>query len=42
MLDVLGPIEILGVIESLILDFPAALGRLEERPGTEPGDREIR
>src|SRR5450756_22070 len=41
MLNVLHPVKILGLIESLVLDFPAALGQFEERPGGEFGDGKI-
>src|SRR5450759_4599348 len=41
MLNVLHPVKILGLIESLVLDFPAALGQFEERPGGEFGDGKL-
>ena len=39
VLDMFHPIKILGVIESLILDLPAALSPFEERHGRKLGDR---
>lgn len=41
MLNVLDTIKILGVIESLVLDFPAALGQFEARPRRQPGSGEV-
>ena len=41
MLNMLHPVEVLGVVESLILDFPAALGEFEERPRRQFGDGEV-
>ena len=32
VLDMLHPVKILGTIEPLVLDFPAALGQFEQRP----------
>ena len=37
MLNVLHTVAVLGVVKSLVLDFPTALGQFEERPRRQLG-----